>query len=137
MLSRELCEALAEALPEVRYHNPQQGDWYYIQSAEGDPVLCRWAHPRFPVGSVGYYHDTRIGAEPGLIRGSGWGDPADIWCPRLDQLAKLAMPFWCALFRYFGGLSAGEYNNQDDPETAIAKCLIREVRNHADPSEPR
>jgi hypothetical protein len=75
VLSRELCEALAEAYPEMREHRPQEGDWYILDGVgTGD---CEIVDP-YPYALSARRHDV-LEAQ----------DPKAVWCPRLDQLLEL------------------------------------------------
>ena len=70
MLTREECEALAAAYPEVREHALAMGDWY-------------WSGDRVAVQDQGGMGETFLGDAP--CRQSG-----TLWCPRIDQILNLA-----------------------------------------------
>lgn len=65
MLSRETCEALARAYPEIAAHEFAEGDYFYHQDGDGE--------------------------RPGpILNYRGFAAPGDAWCPRLDQLLDVA-----------------------------------------------
>jgi len=156
LLSRELCEALAEALGEVRDHKPEEGDWYYLreQAEDDDPVLCIGVDR----GAALYRVNEWIGCEPDTLSRD------DVWCPRLDQLLELAQAMagphiednrlllfrpahaeWTyATYEHYIECADPDHRGMSDPngktpEEAIARWLLmntrKEATDRADPSD--
>jgi hypothetical protein len=88
MLSRELCEALTEAYPEVQEHRPKPGDVYWVQERPGSPLspVVVWTED-------GMYDFDFWRTETGkyvLPNDFLGASVVSLWCPRLDQLLEIA-----------------------------------------------
>ena len=118
MLDFATCRALAEAYREIREHESQPGDWYYLRS-----------------------HDDYDG-EPRAIASGNEPAAYDDWIPRLDQLLEIAekyLPEW-KLYRMvpsdgrathaFGEAFGGGTRDSEelDPEAAVAAWLLARAK---------
>jgi len=131
VLSRELCEALAAAYPNIHGHRLTEGDWVYFNDV---PL---------------------VDEEPYALN----NDPDEIaeaqrrglWCPRLDQLLDLAEQRACCLHLHthccghrWGCHDCadrdgrhGGHGHGDIPEEAVARWLLavaKEAKALGDPS---
>lgn len=162
-LSREVCERLASAFPEVRDHEWRVGDYYYLRD---EPTRLPGVLVSVAVhdDGIGYELRDQVGDVPDL-QGR---DPGNmVWCPRLDQLMGLLDSFIGGIStRHLGSicgyimpytvpfsLMAGEgifvvtaavgghqrrSASGPTPETAIAHWLLdgrEEAKNRADPPQ--
>lgn len=128
-LDRATCEAL-RALPEVRDHKCQPGDWYWYQVTDDHP----WSEPVAVCDEWGTY-DCIEGEPVRVMEWTRW-----VWRPGLTHLLSLAqahrpafdgaLRLWCygpTDFRFGLADEAGSVGYQgqgDTPESAVAAWLL-------------
>ena len=97
MLDFATCQRLYDAIPAFRAHAPTSGDWIFFEGDDPD----RPARPCLidTDGSALLQHDDE---EPGVLHRDlpeGQTQAPFRWCPRLDQLIVLAMPYGFATLK--------------------------------------
>lgn len=86
-LSREVCERLAAAYPQIAGHKPQYGDWYFGSDARYEPI-GKWNYTPSSEASLVTASDTKDSTPY-----TYWPSKGDVWCPLLGDLLVVAKPF--------------------------------------------
>lgn len=135
MLDFATCQRLYDELPAFWEHEPMSGDWIFF---EGDDRNL----PARPClidtdGSALLQHDDE---EPGVLHRDlpeGQTQPPFRWCPRLDQLIVLAMPYGLSALRVWPTTAGNvvwlaergtHVYDGPTPEKALANLVLEEAK---------